>query len=339
MRTTAVGSAIRAASLGLAFALIFAWLTPAESGELPKIQATLASVNGPEFITARAEMLFAKKVREKTNGGLSINVVLAGALGGMKETLEAIADGNLQFSQATNSSLGALYGGTLLFDLPFLFRDNDHMRRVVRGPIGQQVYAELEKRTGIKMLMAGMADGPRSVYNNRRPVRVVADLKGMKLRVPEALVTIDTFKALGAITTPMAYPEVYMAAKQGVIDGAETPLSALLDIRAPEVAKYYSLTKHNDTPVGVGVNAKWFGGLPKAYQDAIMEAGNEARLWHDSEFETICAAALAEAKRMGMQVNDIADIEEFRKAVEPVYAKYADRVGGRKLIQAVIDTK
>jgi TRAP-type C4-dicarboxylate transport system substrate-binding protein len=89
----------------------------------------------------------------------------------------------------------------------------------------------------------------------------------------------------------------------------------------------------------VGVSAKWFSALPAEYQRAVMEAADEARAWYDTEFEAVNVEALKEMKKQGVEVNDVADIEQFRKAVKPVYDKYADRVGGWKMIQAVLDTK
>jgi len=161
----------------------------------------------------------------------------------------------------------------------------------------------------------------------------------MKIRVMENPLMVDSFRALGAIPTPMAFPEIYMAAKQGVIDGGETPPFGVVELKAWEVAKYYSLTKHFAMPSGVGVSAKWFSGLPAEYQRAVMEAADEARAWYDAEFEAVNVEALKEMKKQGVEVNDVADLEQFRKAVKPVYDKYADRVGGWKMIQAVLDTK
>ena len=224
----------------------------AEAGE--KIQATLASVNAINVIV-KSELLFADKVRAKTNGGLDIKVVYGGALGGMKENFEAIMANNLELAQVNNAFLGTLYSGTMLFDLPFVFRDNEHMKRVVRGPIGQQVYGEFEKKTGMRILMTGLADGPRSTWNRKRAILSPDDMRGMKLRVMENPLMVDSFRALGAIPTPMAFPEIYMAAKQGVIDGGETPPFGVVELKAWEVAKYYSLTKHFAMPSGVGVSA------------------------------------------------------------------------------------
>lgn len=338
MATKTVRLTIRVGILiGLAFVLLCVSLTPTEAGQ--KVEATLASVNAPAYLASRAWTLLAQKVREKTNDGLIIKPVFGGALGGMKENFEAIRAGNLEMAIASNTYLGSLYAGTMLFDLPFIFRDVEHMKHVVRGPIGQQVYGELEMKTGIKILMTGLPDGPRSAWNIRRPIRTPEDMKGLKIRVQENPIQIDSFKVLGAIPTPMAYPEIYMAAKQGVIDGAEGPPNSIKDQKAHEIGKYYSLTKQFVQPLGLGVSAKWFNALPPEYQRVMLEEGNNVRAWYDNEYARETEDALKELQQLGMQINDVADMEQFRKASAPVYDKYADRIGGWKMIQAVIDTK
>jgi tripartite ATP-independent transporter DctP family solute receptor len=218
----------------VAVTVLLGWTLPASAAQ--KVEAALASPNNPEIILVRAMTLFANKVAEKTKGDVTIKVVHSGQLGGMKENFESIMAGNLEMAQVNNAFLANLYPGTTLFDLPFLFRDNEHMKKVVRGPIGQQVYADFEKKIGIKLFMTGLADGPRSVWNRRRAVRVPDDMKGIKLRVMQGPLMVDTFKALGAIPTPMPFPEVYMAAKQGVIDGAEQPPFGVVELKANEVA-------------------------------------------------------------------------------------------------------
>ena len=303
-----------------------------------KVEAALASPNNPEIILVRAMTMFASKVGEKTKGNVAVKVVHSGQLGGMKENFESIMAGNLEMAQVNNAFLANLHPATALFDLPFLFRDNEHMKKVVRGPLGQQVYADLEKKTGIRLFMTGLPDGPRSVWNRRRAVRVPDDLKGIKLRVMQGPLMVDTFKALGAIPTPMPFPEVYMAAKQGVIDGAEQPPFGVVELKANEVAKYYSLTKHFAMPSALGISVKWLNGLSKEHQQAIQDAADEARAWYDAQYAAEDAAALVEIKKRGMEINET-DIELFRAAVKPVYEKYADQVGGWKLIQAVLDTK
>jgi TRAP-type transport system periplasmic protein len=311
----------------------------ASTAAAQKVDATLASVNSAAYINPRMQQLFIKKVAEKTNGQVVIKWVGSGQLGGLKENLEAIIAGNLELCGVNNANLGPLYSGTQLFDLPFIFRDYEHMKKVVRGPIGQQVYAELERRTGIKLIMTGLPDGARSIWNRTRPVRTPEDVRGLKLRVMEAPMMVDTFKTLGAIPTPMSSTEVYMAAKQGVIDGAEWGPLGMIEQKSYETAKYYTLTKHFNMPGSVGMSAKWFNSLSKDQQRAIMEAAEEARAWFDQEFDADEAKALAEVKQRGMEVIETPNMEPFRAAVKPVYDRYADKVGGWQMIQAVLDTK
>jgi TRAP-type transport system periplasmic protein len=322
-------------ALGLAVALP---MCPSRAAA-QKVEATLASVNSAAYINPRMQMLFIQKVAEKTNGQLAIKWVGSGQLGGLKENLEAIIAGNLEMCGVNNANLAPLYPNTMLFDFPFIFRDYDHMKKVVRGPIGQQVYSEFEQKTGIKLIMTGLPDGARSIWNRRRPVLSPDDVKGLKLRVMEAPLMVDTFKALGAIPTPMASTEVYMAAKQGVIDGAEWGPLGIIEQKSYETAKYYTLTKHFNMPGSVGMSAKWFNALKPEHQKAIMESAEEARAWFDKEFDADEARALAEVKKKGMEIVENPDIEKFRAAVKPVYDKYADKVGGWKMIQAVLDTK
>jgi tripartite ATP-independent transporter DctP family solute receptor len=314
-------------------------LPSSASAQSPKIEATLSGILAKDHLITRSYQLFADKVRERTNGGLTIKIVPNGQLGGIKETIEATLSGNLEFTQVNNASLGNYDSRTMLFDLPFIFRDNEHMKKVVRGEIGNRIYADFEKKTGLKILMPGMPDGPRSVFNSVRPVYKPQDLKGLKIRVMESPIMIATFDSLGAIPTPLPFPEVYMAAKQHVIDGGETPPAGLLTMKAPEVAKYYSLTKHFALPASLGVNAKWFDKLPKSYQAAIVDSAKDALAWYDSEYDRDEKASFEEAVRQGMQVNEVANIDDFRRSVKKVYDDYRARVGGDAMINAVVETK
>jgi len=304
-----------------------------------RVEATLASVNSADYINPRMQMVFIDKVKQLTNGGLTIKWVGNGQLGGLKENLEAIVAGNLEMCGVANANLGPFSPGPMLFDLPFIFRDYDHMKKVTRGPIGEQVYKEFEAKTGIKLIMTGLPDGARSIWNRQRPVRTPADVKGLKLRVMQSPLLVDAFALLGAIPAPMSSTEVYMAAKQGVIDGAEWGPLGMIEQKSYETAKYYTLTKHLNSPGSVAVGAKWFAGLPPAYRDAIMTAANDARAWFDAQFDKEEAAALEDVKKRGMEVIETLDIAPFVAAVRPVYDKYADRVGGWRMIQAVLDTK
>ena len=312
----------------------------ATSGALAQAQAkefnaTFAGILAPNHLLTRAYTLFAEKTAEKTQGAIRIRIAHSGQLGGIKETIDDLIAGNLEFAQINNAAVGALFPRAMLFDLPFVFRDNEHMKKVVRGPIGTQIYQDFADRSGMMILMAGLADGPRSVWNRLRPINRPEDLKGMKLRVMESTLMIDTFRTLGAVPQPLPFPEVYRAATQGVIDGAETPPAGLLAMKAPELAKYYSFTNHFSLPAAAGVNLKWFRALPPTHQKAILEAAGEARAWYDAEYTRDEERALAQAKKDGMLVNEVSDIAEFRARTKAVYDKYLDRVGGQAMIDRV----
>jgi len=332
-------AAIRRRSLVLGGAAAASLAPLAGASAQGKIEATLASVNTADYINPRMQMLFIDKVKQKTNGAVDIKWVGSGQLGGLKENLEAVIAGNLEMCGVANANLGPLSPGPMLFDLPFIFRDYDHMKKVTRGPIGQKVYQDFTDKTGIMLIMTGLPDGARSVWNRQRPVRTPADMKGLKLRVMQTPLLVDAFTLLGAIPAPMSSTEVYMAAKQGVIDGAEWGPLGMIEQKSYETAKYYTLTKHLNSPGSVAMGAKWYNGLSKAHQEAIMQSADEARAWFDAQFDKEEAAALEDVKRRGMEVIENPDIAPFVAAVRPVYDKYAERVGGWTMIQAVLDTK
>ena len=181
-------------------------------------------------------------------------------------------------------------------------------------------------------------DGERSIWNKKRAVRMPEDLRGLKLRVMENPIMVDTFRTLGALPTPMPATEMYMAAVQGVIDGGEIPPTSILMQKVYEPAKYLSFTRHFNMPASMAVNVKWLTGLPPQYQKAVLEAAEESVAWQDKIFAEDEQEALTKLKGYGMQFNDV-DLAAFQKAMKPVYNKYADRVGGWKMIQAVMDTK
>jgi tripartite ATP-independent transporter DctP family solute receptor len=301
---------------------------------LGKTQASFASVNTAAYINPRMQVRFIDEVRTRTNGEIDIKWVGSGQLGSLKENLESIIAGNLEFCGVANSNLGPLYPPAQLFDLPFIFRNTEHMTKVARGPIGQAIWDGLEKKTGIKLIMLGLPDGARSIWNNRRPVHSPADTKGLKLRVIQAPIMIDTFVALGAIPAPMDSTAVYMAVKQGVIDGAEWGPLGMIEQKSYEEAKYYTLTQHLNPPGSVAMSAAWFNELPKNQQEIILSAADNARAWFDETFAAEEGAALKQVKEKGVEVIEHPELGPFVDAVKLVYEKYADQVGGLDKIKA-----
>lgn len=337
MKTASTVKRLLICSLIVTVSLIFP-----ETGISAPVIKPLVAVDGNDLfpsIALDAHLLFAKKVQEKTNGRLLIKTVSSAVLGGTRECMEAVMMADIQITHTHNTIFGKYYEPLMLFDLPFLFRDDEHMYKVTRGPIGQKLHKELEKKTRIMMLQLGRGEGARSFFNKLRPIRKPEDLKGMKLRVMESPLTMDTLRALGATPTPMPSTDVYLSIKQGIIDGGDLPEWAYLSQHQEEVAKYVSLTRHYNMPGGLGCNADWFAGLPKDIQTAVIEAANESLVWHDAEFKKEVARNHKEIREKGGIINEVEDINLFRDKVKSIYEKYAEKVGGMSLINEVIAVK
>jgi TRAP-type transport system periplasmic protein len=181
-----------------------------------------------------------------------------------------------------------------------------------------------------------MEQGTRSFYTTSKPIRTPDDVKGMKIRTISSPVMVDTINALGATATPMGFGDLYMGLKTGVVDGAENAPDAIWYAKQYEVAKYFSVTNHFRTPVVVVMNKAKFDALPAEYQEIIMTTARETQDWTGSLYSQVSEALMSSLQKAGMKINQ-ADEEAFRKAVQPVYAKHADRFS--TLLQGIRDIK
>lgn len=277
-------------------------------------------------------------VKEKTNGEIDIKVVGSNQLGVGRAAIEAVQAGTLEFTHSTNSYLGAFDQNRLLFDLPFVFRDSDHMGKVMDGPIGQEAIAATEKKMGVKLYMDGLFEGPRVSYNRARPIVTPKDFQGLKIRVMENPINLATFKALGANPVPMSFNELYLALQQGTVDGAENAQVNILAAKHYEVAKFISRTNHLNAPIQVVASTQWLSKLTDDQRKAIDAAAQEAMLWEREQWSGAVKKAEEELEKLGAQINS-PELAPFRDAVASVWAEYEGRVGGKARIQAVLDVK
>ena len=215
--------------------------------------------------------------------------------------LEAVVAGNLDMAKVSAGLLTGFVPEFGIFDLPYIFRDVNHMMKVINGPIGKQLAEKLESRN-IKILF-WMEQGTRSIYTTKKPVKSLDDLKGMKIRTIQSAIMADTISALGARPTPMPFGELYMALKSGVVDGAENSPDALWYSKQYEVTKYYSLTDHFITPVVFIMNKAKFDSLPKQYQEIITATSSDVQEWAGEMYSSVAAALLGKLKEAGMTDN------------------------------------
>jgi tripartite ATP-independent transporter DctP family solute receptor len=318
--------------------LLMPCLVRAQTAPKKVINATLANAHEPGNIIYRTHEEFARRVKEKTDGELLIKVVGSGQLGTGRAAMEAVQAGTIEFTHNPNSNLSPYEQSRFLFDLPFIFRDLDHMAKVMDGPIGKESVALVEKKLGLTIVMEGIFEGPRVTYNRVRPIEKPQDFQGLKIRVMENPINVATFRALGANPVPMAFTELYLALQQGTIDGAENAQVNILAAKHYEVAKFISRTNHLNAPIQVYANTRWLNSLSAEHKKTILEAGREAVLWERQQWSDAVNKAEEQLIKEGCKINS-PDLAPFREAVKDVWKQYEERVGGWEKIQKVLDVK
>lgn len=278
----------------------------------------------------------ARLIQERTKAAVKIDIYPAGQLGkGERELVEGLQIGTIDLVVTSTGPMGGFVPQMLVVDLPFLFRDNSHVDKVLDGPIGEWLLKELEK-VGIKGI-AFWENGFRNLTNNKRPVNRPEDVRGLKLRTMENEVHMEAFRNLGADPTPMAWGEVYTALQQGVIDGQENPIGIIRTHKIYEVNRHLALTGHVYSPALLLMNEKKFKGLSPEFQKIFMETGREAARYERKFNRDSEAKWLEELRGFGMQIT-IPDKTAFQKATEPTYKKYESRFG-KDLIDRIIATR
>ena len=297
-----------------------------------------SDVHPEGYPTVQAVEDMGKKLEEATNGRLSIQMYASMQLGGEKEAIEQAQVGALQLARVSVGALGPVVDDLNVFNLPFLFRNTAHMEKVIDGPIGQELLDKVTNNPQMRLVgLCWMDAGARNIYDTKKPIDSIADLKGLKVRVMGNPMFVDMMNALGGNGVAMGYDQVFSALQTGVIDGAENNPPSFVFDNHYQVAKYYTLTEHLIVPemlvfseVDLG---QAVGGRPGADQEArAREAQADERvLWNKVE-----ADACERMKNAGIEIDTIADKKPFQDAVKPVWdkygAKYADLI---KRIQAV----
>jgi len=275
-----------------------------------------------QYPHGRAIERFVNRVAERSGENIQIQTFPSEQAGNERQMLDAVVLGNLDICKTSTGVISAMVPEFGVFDLPYVFRDLNHMMATVKSKVGQDLAAKLEARN-VKILF-WMEQGTRSFYTTSKQVRTPNDLKGMKIRTIASPVMVDTINALGATATPMGFGDLYLGLKTGVVDGAENAPDAIWYAKHFEVAKYFSVTNHFRVPVVVVMNKAKFDALSPEYREIVMTTARETQEWSGSLYSQVSAALMASLKKAGMTIVD-ADEQAFRKAVEPVYAKHAQR--------------
>lgn len=276
-----------------------------------------------------------KSLEESTKGAFKVQQFANSALGGEREVIEGLQLGTIDLAIVSTGASLNFVPQTGVFDVPFLFRDLAHARKVLDSQLGQDMLAEFPKR-GLIALAWG-EQGFRHLTNNVRPVVEPADIKGLKIRTTENPIHIAAFRELGVLATPMAWPEVATALQQGTIDGQENPLSVIVSVKMWQMQKYLSLTAHVYGPALVLMSPAVYDGLSDADKVHFKEAAAASAVAMRGFVDHVEQSGIEELKSNGMQVNTV-DHAAFVKAVEPIYPQYYKQFG-KELIEAIRNTQ
>lgn len=285
---------------------------------------------GQSFVVASEK--FKEMVEKRSNGRLKVEIFHSSQLGGEREMQEMVALGTLEMSV---SGIVVVYEPLFaLLEAPFLYRDRDHIKKMQESTVVAELGQALLNK-GIR-LVGFYENGFRNITNSKRPINSPADVKGLKIRTPENLAQLETFKAVGAVATPMAYSELYNALSQGVVDGQENPLQNIWTGKMYEVQKHLAMTGHIYNSAYILANNKFWTGLPADLRKLAEESLREASHFQMDLVANLDKKLIEDLKAKGMQVT-YPDQEAFRKATAPAYdafyAKFGDRA--RKIIQTI----
>ncbi len=289
------------------------------------------------YPTVEAIVRMGAKLEKATSGRYSIQMYPSMQLGGEKEMIEQAQVGALQIARISVGPMGPIVDELNVFNMPFVFRDEAQMRKVIDGPIGVEMLDKLTKSSARLVALGWMDAGTRNVYADK-PVTKPADLKGMKIRMMGNPIFVETMNAMGGNGIAMGFNELHAALQSGVVDGAENNPPTLLaqnHYQTPR-GKVYSLTGHLIIPeIFVYSKVSW-DKLSKADQDLIRKLSREAQMEQRKLWDAYVGEATAKLKAAGIKFVP-ADKEAFFKATQPVRDKYGSKYA--TLIQRIRDTK
>jgi tripartite ATP-independent transporter DctP family solute receptor len=270
---------------------------------------------------------FAEQLSAKSGGKMVAKLFSSGTLGNDVSMTSALRGGTLEMTVPDASTLTSLVKPFGLLNLPLVFNNEQEADAVLDGPFGQKLLAKLPEKGLIGL--GYWENGFRHVTNSRRPIIKADDLAGLKLRVIQNPLFLDTFTALGANATPMPFTELYSAMEQAAVDGQENPFATILASKFFEVQKHLVLSRHMYSAWVLLMSKKTWDGLSPQEQKIVQEAAREATLFERKAIRAFSEKALDELKKVGMQVSVLPPAEQakLRAKLQPVLAKYSKEFG------------
>jgi tripartite ATP-independent transporter DctP family solute receptor len=262
---------------------------------------------GMEYMKTRLEELTGEKA--------SIDLYSGGVLGSETDCLEQVQKGELAMTKVSAAALEAFLPEMKVFSVPFAFRDADHFWNTLHSPIGKRMLG-----MGVERQFRGLCyydSGDRNFYTTKKPVRSVADIQGMKVRVMNSRTAMDMINAMGGSPCPISWGELYTALAQGTVDGAENNAPSFMTSRHYEVCKYFILTGHQRIPDMLIISTKAWDKLPLDIRKALQQAADESETYQRKLWKEMTDANMVTMQEKGVEIVT-PDLESFRKVCAPI---------------------
>lgn len=292
------------------------------------------SQNAGEPMHRGLEMM-KEHLEDKTDGKATIEVFPNMQLGGEVEMIKQVMTGSLDITSPSNAPLTNFAPELKIFDMPFLFRDEKHMIKVLRGPVLQEINTIVAKR-GIRLL---------GVYNvgvrhlmTKEPVKSIADLQGLKIRTMQSAYHMAAWNAFGANATPISYAELYSSLQTGVVDGAEAANTNYYEKKFYEVAPNWGQVGWTILTAPIIMSESKFSALPKNVRDALLEGGAKAAKWEQEHYAKVDKERLKKLQEAGVTITKL-DPAPFRAAAEQVYAEFLKTDVEKRILKMIQETK
>ncbi len=314
-------------TFALASTIVIAVLAAAPAVAQQKTVFKASDVHPAGYPTVVAVENLGKKLDAATNGRYSVQMYPSMQLGGEKEAIEQAQIGAIAFARVSVGALGPVIDDLNVFNLPYVFRNTTHMQHVIDGPIGQEL---LDKVTNSGKGLVGlcwMDAGARNFYNTKKPIKTMADLKGMKVRVMGNPMFVEMANSMGGNGIAMGYDQVFSALQTGVVDGAENNPPSFVFDNHYQVAKYYTVDEHLIVPEMVVFSKKAWDAMSKDDQALLVKFAREAQQEERKLWEVYEQQAMDKAKAAGIQIIQVSDSDKkaFQDAVKPVWDKYGPK--------------
>ena len=274
---------------------------------------------------------FCDEVERGTQGRYKCQHFANSALGGEREQIEALQLGTLDLLNTSTGPVGNFVPEMRVVDLPFLFRDYAHARKVLDGPIGQNMLAQFPKH-GL-VALAWTENGFRQMTNSKRDIVKPSDAAGLKMRTMENKVHMEGYRTFGILPTPMAFPELFGAMQQGTVDGQENPIPVILSAKFAQVQKHLSMTNHVYSPALLLISPRTWDRVSAADKAVFLEAARKGAAAQRKKVNDDEDQGIAQLEKAGMTVTRNVDSAAFREAIKPAYVSYAKEFGADKIKQ------